>query len=185
MPPLLVAVTSYRTVDEFEEVLKLLLHGKCRLEGSYPQSLYTPLYLSVCLDKRDVAISLLQHGANPNVDCPQDLTILQKVCYKGQRDLALFLLKCDIDWSREHWLDVDIYHSGIDIRLLTMYHEQVPIALIKDTNLYETIQNVRYNPFVLKHICRSVLRKYLKHPFYENLPLLCLPPSVENYLMLK
>lgn len=184
VPPLLVAVTSCTSVDLFETMLKLLLSGNCVLNGLYPASLYTPLYTAICQNKDGHAVALLRHGASPNVDCPQGLTILQKACYKSLNSLAVFLLSCDIDWSREHWLDVDIFHSGIDPRLFTVYYDSVPIALVHNTDLYRTIQQVRTNPASLSHSCRLLIRRCLKPPLFTSVSYLPLPASVQNFLML-
>ena len=129
--PLHIAVNCYADATLFLPVLELLQEGGCNLDAIMVNSwtssdtshLYeTPLYRAIDAGKSEIAVLLLQYGADPNCECPHDLTILQKACHRLDLSVIETVLHCGIAWRHEAWLDIDIHHCGINRDLL---HDQM------------------------------------------------------------
>jgi hypothetical protein len=72
----------YSDIGEFEEVLQCLIDGGCQLDRSVCAQgveYETALYRALDVDKANFARVLVQHGASVDVECPHDVTILNKV----------------------------------------------------------------------------------------------------------
>lgn len=181
-----VAVNTYNDVEMFEQVLDLLEQGGCMLNSRAFTSLESPLYRAVSQGKEDIALVLLRHGADVNLDCPFDVTILQKACQKNQLDLVEAILHTDICWQREGWLKLDKYTSGYaDLTLLEDYEENIPMALHNKEQLYFKILEMQHNPMTLARCCRRVLRHNLHGNMLSKLSTLCLPPRLKDFIMFK
>ena len=183
--PLHSAVTWLSDPALFSDILDLLISGGASLDNRAFVSLESPLYRSVELDKTELAILLVQHGADPSVDCPFDITILHKACQRQNATLVDVLLHSDIDWSKEAWMDIDIHSSGINPRLLTGYRRHVPMALLAHADWLTCLQEVRYSAAQLKQICRWHLRRHLGEKLAMKVVQLGIPTKLQEYVMMK
>lgn len=180
-----VAVNSCTDDEVFSQILKILIRGGCMLDSCAFVSMETPLFRALNLEKVQFAVMLLQHGSNPNTECPFDQTVLQKACEKKWKGLVDLLLHCELNWAHEAWLDTDIHMSGINPKLLKGYIRNVPTALLSDVDLYFRILEARCNPPRLMDICRCAIRKYLDCKLYLKLSATELPPRLQDFCMLK
>ena len=196
MTALHVAVKRYNDPALFRQVLELLMLGNCKLDLAMEriwtsfQTSYlfeTPLYEAIDLGKIENALDLLRHGADVNVECPHDLTILQKACNSRSLRLVDTLLHCGIDWGREAWLDMDIRQSGIntDIGMTGGDSEGLPFVLKEDVEVYFAIMGVRYGVGRLAQICRLVIRESMRDRLYIKVKGLGLPKKLEDFIMLR
>ena len=192
--PLHIAVNCYSDASIFLPVLRLLLQGKCNLDAIMVNSwtssdtshLYeTPLYRAIDARKSDLAVILLQHGANPNCECPHDLTILHKACHRLDLNVIEVLLHCGIAWRHETWLDIDIHHCGINRDLLHGQMRDIPPILRDNTELYFLIMEARCNPRLLSEWCRDAIRTAMRSQLNVKVKELGLPPKLQDFVMLK
>ena len=186
MTALHVAVNTYCEKDIFEEVLKLLLQGGCDLNSRAYTSIESPIFRAVYLNKEEIAMVLLQYGADINLDCPFDVTLLQKACQKDHLNLVEAMINNTIDWTRETWLQSDKYSCGYaDLSLLADYKENVPITLHNKIDLYFHILETQHNPMSLIRSCRNVIRSIMQGSIYPQIYELHLPPRLNDILLYK
>ena len=183
--PLHLAVGTQHEAEDFAPILELLIEGGCDLDSRAYMSLETPLYRALDQNKVAIALLLLQHGASPNVDCPYDVTVLNKCCQRDLYEVIDVLLHTDIDWSRERWLYVDKNTCGINPVLLKDYDDDVPMSLHGKLDLLVAIETMRGNPATLMRACRRVLRNSLSHGIHGKLKQLNLPVRLTDFIMLR
>ena len=170
---------------QFREVIEILLEGGCDLDFRAYTSLESPLYRAVQLNKTDLIKVLIQCGADINIPCPFDVTVLYKACERRNLEVVTLLLHAGIDWRNETWLDIDIHHCGINQKLLHDFETQVPRILLKVPHYLNLIHNFRYNPQKLSHICRLLIRRTLGKKLHVNIQYLPLPTKLIDFLRLK
>ncbi|KAK2161285.1 hypothetical protein LSH36_119g07020 [Paralvinella palmiformis] len=179
------AVNSCTDEGVFSDILSTLIKGGCVLDSCAFVSMETPLFRALNLEKVHFAIILLQHGSDPNTECPFDQTILQKACEKKWKNLIDLLLHCRLKWTHESWLDTDIHMSGINPKLLKGYARNVPAALLSDADLYFRILEARCNPPRLIDMCRWSIRKLLGNKLCLKLSQTQLPIRLKDFCMLR
>lgn len=104
--PLHVSVTVYGDPDEFEAVLQILVAGGCHLDAHCLNTRETALYRALDIDRGAIAEILLQHGADPYIDCPHDMTILNKACQRGLTSFVRLLALSSFRWVYKTFQDI-------------------------------------------------------------------------------
>ena len=77
-------VQIYGNNESANEMLRILIDGGLLIDGCAWLSIETPLHKAIALKKFHLACTLIQHGADCNVECPHDITILHKACQIGE-----------------------------------------------------------------------------------------------------
>ena len=198
-----VAISSFFDPVTFESILEILLSTECNIDAVMDHSwtssdtthLYeTALYQAINENMSDIAIILLQHGADPNSECPHDLTILHKACHRlDLRVIDLLLVHGGIDWTRETWLDTTQYTCGVNRNLMLAQldnyaddvSDHVPPILSKHVDIYFMLMEVRSTVPRLLQLCRIAIRTAMASQLYIKVGRLGLPPSLRNYIMMK
>lgn len=183
--PLQCAVRSYQDLHEFYQLLQCLIEHNVDLNAISSSTGECALYTGLHLNKPPFAIKLIQEGADSNIECPNDFTILYKACQKQLHSVVCILLHTAIDWSRETWLHTDIHTSGINPKLLSGYAENIPMILLHDVELFFMIQDARSNPPKLVDVCRICIRRELRNQLWRKIQQLELPERLKDFLMMK
>ena len=181
------AVSVYSEAAEFEDFLKIMIGGGCDLNLASNNGEVTPLCRAIDVNKYDLAILLLHHGADPNILCPHETTVLHRACHRKDVQLISELLDSDINWAAEGWLFTNMHNAGInpDILIAEGRDENVPLVLLNNVKLFHAIMDIRFAPQSLKQLCRLVVRRCLYDRLYLKVEQLFLPPSLKGFIMMK
>jgi ankyrin repeat protein len=179
-----VHVTSER--ETVWPILELLIKGGVDLNAKAFPLDETPLHRALEIGKAEVALLLLQCGADPNIECPHDITVLQKACRKEFLEIVDVVIHSGLDWEKEKWLYIDIHNSGINKDLLVEYEEgDIPMALIHNIDLFFYIMEVKNSVMSLARLSRLAIRRAMGSRVSEGVEQVPLPPKLKDFLMLK
>ncbi|XP_046349946.2 ankyrin-3-like [Haliotis rufescens] len=167
--PLHVAVNVHQDFVVFSKIFCQLLEGGCILNWRAFSTLETPLYRALELDKNDIAILLLAHGADPNLASPFDITALQKSCQRQKMNIAEMLLNCGIQWKRERWLK---------------HFNQLQGEITNDSKVNDLLREWRFTTTSLQKTCRIALRHILGENLQCKVSQLPIPEKIQDFLML-
>jgi len=191
--PLYVAVTIYTDPEEFEELILLLslANSKCNLNCRTVETAETPLYRALDLDKADIALVLFAHGADPDIECPHDITIFNKACQRrGTTAFIEALTASTWGWRSEHWLHRSgSTNVGITGETLGYFMREIPVdapmVFWNKPSLYWRVQDWLQSTLTLQQCCRLVIRGCIKDRMPAGVEQLSLPQRLKDFLMLK
>jgi len=190
--PLYVAVTAYTDPDQFQEILLMLslAKGSCNLNCRTVDTAETPLYRALDLDKADIALVLFKHGADPDVECPHDITIFNKACQRrGTTTFIEALTASTWCWRNERWLHRSGNRAGLTCEVFGHFMREVPVdapmVFLNKPSLYWRVQDWLHTTLSLQQCCRLVIRTAITDRMCSSVEKLHLPQQLKDFLMLK
>lgn len=164
--PLHLAVSQHN-VETFRRVFDILLESKCDLNSKAFCTQETPLYLALQRSKPQIAMILIQHGADFSQSGSFGITVLQKSSQIGDTTVVELLLYSGIKWSMETWLQ----GKG------NTRTEPKKECIVQ-------IREWKQHVLSLQTLCRIVIRKCLGNDLRQKLEKLLLPKKIQQFIML-
>ena len=148
------------------DIMEVLLAAGCLLNTCAYNTLETPLYRALSLQKSKLAQFLINHGANPNISSPFDITALHLACRNQNYITVNLLLHSGIDWKRERWI------------------EQVPyFQTYESAEIFHLLKVWRSQPMSLFNLSRITIRQHFKENLVSKIYQLQVPKVVKNFLL--